>query len=80
MAAKIFLAKLILGSDIHKDLALAEKEVQEAQDKYNSACQVISVLEERGRTLNKSKQEISFSQSEKLSIDNLHAMHTQPKV
>jgi len=75
MAAKIFLAKLILGSDIHKDLALAEKEVQEAQDKYNSACQVISALEEKNRevsvSLDASKQEISSLQKEKVSIDAL---------
>lgn len=49
MAVKEFFAKLILGNDIHKDLAFAEKDVHEAKDKYNNARQMISVLEEKGK-------------------------------
>lgn len=73
MEVKEFLAKIILGSDIHKDLAIAKKEEQEAQDKYNNAYQTICLLEEKKRELNQSletfMQEISFLQSEKESID-----------
>lgn len=73
MEVKEFLAKIILGSDIHKDLAIAKKEEQEAQDKYNNAYQTICLLEEKKRELNQSletfMQEISFLQNEKESID-----------
>lgn len=69
MAAKEFLAKVILGRVVHKDLAIAEKEVYETQGKYNNACQTISVLEEKNRvlrdSLHTSKQEMSSLQNEK---------------
>lgn len=75
MAAKEFLAKLILGSNVHKDLAIAEKEEHEAKGKYNNACQAFSVLEEKERLFKKSldisKQEMFSLQSEKESIDIL---------
>ena len=72
MAVNKFLAKIILGRDIHKDLALAEKEASEAHGKYNNACQTISVLEEKNielsKSLDASKQEMTSLQSEKDSI------------
>ena len=75
MAAKEFLAKIILGSDVHKDLAIAEKEMNEVKDKYNNTCQTINVLEEKYRvlsvSLDTSKQEFSSLQGEKDSIDTL---------
>ena len=75
MAAKDFLAKIILGRDVYKDLAIAEKEMNEAQGKYNNACQTISTLEEKNRvlsdSLDTSKQELSSLQNEKESIDAL---------
>lgn len=78
MVVKDFLAKIILGSDIHKDLAIAENEVCEAQGKYNNACQTISTLEEKDRvlsdSLDTSKQELSSLISEK---DSIHALLSQ---
>ncbi len=75
MAAKEFLAKLILGNDIHKDLTFAEEDVYEARDKYNNAYLVIGVLEEKNRLLSESlatsKQDMSSLQSEKELIDAL---------
>lgn len=75
MATKEFLAKIILGQDVNKDLAIAEKEVGEAQGKYNNACEAISVLEEKmsvlSESLNTSKQEMSSLQNEKELIDAL---------
>ena len=72
MAIKEFLARIILGKDLHKDLAIAEKEVK---GKYNNACQTISILEGKNRELNKSletsKQELLSLQHEKESIDAL---------
>ena len=75
MAVNKFLAKIILGRDIHKDLAFAEKEASEAQGKYNNTCLVISVFEEKmgvlSKSLKTSKQEMTSLQSEKESIDVL---------
>lgn len=75
MAAKDFLAKIILGSDIYKDLAIAEKEMYDAQGKYNNACRAISELEEKKRLLSNSldilKQEEYSLECEKKSIDTL---------
>lgn len=75
MAIKEFLARIILGKDLHKDLAIAEKEVHEVKGKYNNACQTISILEGKNRELNKSletsKQELLSLQHEKESIDAL---------
>lgn len=75
MAAKDFLAKIILGSDIYKDLAIAEKEMYDAQGKYNNACRAISALEEKKRLLSNSldilKQEEYSLECEKKSIDTL---------
>lgn len=75
MAVKDFLAKIILGRDVRKDLVIAEKEMHEAQGKYNNACQTISVLEEKNRVLSESqdnsKQELYSLQSEKESVDAL---------
>lgn len=75
MATKEFLAKIILGRDVNKDLAIAEKEVGEAQGKCNNACQAISALEEKmsvlSESLNTSKQEMSSLQNEKELIDAL---------
>lgn len=75
MAVKEFFAKLILGNDIHKDLAYAEKDVHEAKDKYNNACLVIDVVGEKNRLLSESlyasKQKMFPLQSEKESIDTL---------
>ena len=72
MAAKHFLAKLLLGRDINEDLAMAEKGNREVHGKYNNACQTISVLEEKNRELSKSldasKQDMISLQSEKNSI------------
>lgn len=75
MAAKDFLAKIILGSDIYKDLAITEKEMHDAQGKYNNACIAISALEEKKRLLSNSldilKQEEYSLECEKESIDTL---------
>ena len=75
MAAKHFLAKLLLGRDINEDLAMAEKGNREVHGKYNNACQTISVLEEKNRllsdSLDTSKHELSFLKIEKISIDAL---------
>ncbi len=75
MAAKDFLAKIILGSDIYKDLAIAEKEMYDAQGKYNNACRANSALEEKKRLLSNSldilKQEEYSLECEKESIDTL---------
>ena len=75
MATKEFLAKILLGRNVHKDLAIAEKEVVEAQGMYNNACQTISTFEEKKRvlsdSLDTSKQELSSLKSEKDSIDTL---------
>lgn len=72
MAAKHFLAKLLLGRDINEDLAMAEKGNREVHGKYNNACLTISVLEEKNRELSKSldasKQDMISLQSEKNSI------------
>jgi len=72
MAAKHFLAKLLLGRDINEDLTMAEKGNREVHGKYNNACQTISVLEEKNRELSKSldasKQNMISLQSEKNSI------------
>ena len=75
MDAKEFLAKIILRRDVYKDLAIAEKEMNEAKDKYNNACQTISVLEDKNGEISKSldtsrKKKVSL-QSEKKSIDAL---------
>lgn len=75
MVVNEFLAKIILGRDVHKDLAFAEEEASEAHGKYNNACQTISVLEEENIELNKSldasKQEMTSLESEKDSTDAL---------
>ena len=75
MAAKHFLAKLLLGRDINEDLAMAEKGNREVHGKYNNACQTLSVLEEKNRllsdSLDTSKHELSFLKIEKISIDAL---------
>ncbi len=54
MATKEFLTKIILARDVHKDLAIAEKEVGEARGKYNYACQTISTLEKKNSVLSDS--------------------------
>jgi chromosome segregation ATPase len=78
MFINIFLAKIILGRDVQKDLAIAEKKEGEAQGKYNNACQTISALEEKIRvlsdSLDTSKQEFTSSRSEK---DSIHALLSQ---
>ena len=78
MIIKDFLAKIILGRDVRKDLAIAEKEVYEAQGKYNNAYQAIGVLEGKKRVLSDSldtfKQELSSSKSEK---DSIYALLSQ---
>lgn len=78
MIIKDFLAKIILGRDVRKDLAIAEKEVYEAQGKYNNAYQAIGVLEGKKRvlsdSLDTSKQELSSSKSEK---DSIYALLSQ---
>lgn len=75
MAANNFLARVILGSDIYKDLAITEKEMHDAQGKCNNACLAISALEENKRLLSNSldilKQEASSLECEKESIDTL---------
>ena len=75
MAVNKYIVKIILGRDIHKDLAIAEKQELEAQGKYNNACQTISVLEEKDRLLSKtldaSRRKLTSLQSEKKSIDKL---------
>ena len=75
MATKEFLVKIILGRDVYKDLAIAEKEMGEAQSKYNNACQTISTLKEKNRvlsdSLDTSKHELSSLKSEKDSTDSL---------
>lgn len=75
MNAKEFLAKIVLGKDVYKDLAIAEKEMNEAKDEYYNACQTISTLEERNRVLSDSfdasKQELSSLKSENDSIDTM---------
>lgn len=75
MDAKELLAKIILGRDVYKDLAIAEKIMNEAQGMYNNACQTISTFEEKKRvlsdSLDTSKQELSSLKSEKDSIDAL---------
>ena len=78
MIIKDFLAKIILGRDVRKDLAIAEKEVYEAQGKYNNAYQAIGVLEGKKRvlsdSLDTSKQELSSLKSEK---DSIYALLSQ---
>ena len=75
MNAKEFLAKIVLGKDVYKDLAIAEKEMNEAKDKYNNACQTLSVLEDKNgetsKSLDTSRKEKASLQSEKESIDAL---------
>ena len=72
MNAKEFLAKIVLGKDVYKDLAIAEKEMNEAKDKYNNACQTLSVLEDKNgetsKSLDTSRKEKASLQSEKESI------------
>ena len=75
MNAKEFLAKIVLGRDVYKDLTIAEKEMNEAKDKYNNACQTLSVLEDKNgetsKSLDTSRKEKASLQSEKESIDAL---------
>ena len=75
MNAKEFLAKIVLGKDVYKDLAIAEKEMHEAKDKYSNACQTLSVLEDKygkiSKSLDTSSKEKASLQSEKESIDAL---------
>ena len=75
MSAKEFLAKIVLGRDVYKDLTIAEKEMNEAKDKYNNACQTLSVLEDKNgeisKSLDTSRKEKASLQSEKESIDAL---------
>lgn len=75
MNAKEFLAKIVLGRDVYKDLTIAEKEMNEAKDKYSNACQTLSVLEykygEISKSLDTSSKEKASLQSEKESIDAL---------
>ena len=75
MNAKEFLAKIVLGRDVYKDLTIAEKEMNEAKDKYSNACQTLSVLEDKygeiSKSLDTSSKEKASLQSEKESIDAL---------
>ena len=75
MNAKEFLAKIVLGRDVYKDLTIAEKEMNEAKDKYSNACQTLSVLEDKNgeisKSLDTSRIEKASLQSEKESIDAL---------
>lgn len=75
MSVKEFLAKILLGRDVYKDLAIAEKEMNEAKDKYSYACQTLSVLEDKygeiSKSLDTSRIEKVSLQSEKESIDAL---------
>jgi len=75
MNAKEFLAKIVLGRDVYKDLTIAEKEMNEAKDKYSNACQTLSVLEDKYgeicKSLDTSSKEKASLQSEKESIDAL---------
>lgn len=73
MAVKDFLAKILLGSDIHEDLAMAEKKMCEAQDKYNNAYSANDVLEKECSSLEKSvnslTQELKTLKEEQVSLD-----------
>ena len=75
MSAKEFLAKILLGRDVYKDLAIAEKEMNEAKEKYDNVCQTLSVLEDKNgeisKSLDTSSKEKASLQSEKESIDAL---------
>ena len=75
MSVKEFLAKILLGRDVYKDLAIAEKEMNEAKEKYDNVCQTLSVLEDKNgeisKSLDTSRIEKASLQSEKESIDAL---------
>lgn len=53
MALKDFLTKILLGSDIHEDLAMAEKVKCETQNKYNNATNATDALEKECSSLEK---------------------------
>ena len=75
MSVKEFLAKILLGRDVYKDLAIAEKDMNEAKEKYDNVCQTLSVLEDKNgetsKSLDTSRKEKASLQSEKESIDAL---------
>jgi chromosome segregation ATPase len=54
MTVKDFLAKILLGSDIHEDLAESEREMRETKDKYISARNTNEALENECSLLDKS--------------------------
>ncbi|MBO7130493.1 MAG: hypothetical protein J6W05_12065 [Prevotella sp.] len=73
MDVKDYLAKLLLGGDIHENLAMAEKEMCEANDKYDNACNANDALEKECDSLEKSvnslTQELKTLKEEQLSLD-----------
>ncbi len=74
MAVKDFLAKLLLGSDLHDDLAIAEREMRETQDKYMSARSTNDALEKECISINKSvnllTQDLNTLKDEQKSLDD----------
>lgn len=73
MALKDFLAKLLLGGDIHENLAMAEKVMCEEKDKYDNACNANDALEKECSSLEKSveslAQELNTLKEEQVSLD-----------
>lgn len=73
MALKDFLTKILLGSDIYEDLAMAEKVKCETQNKYNNASNATDALEKECSLLEKSinslTQELKTLNEEQVSLD-----------
>lgn len=74
MVVKYFLAKLLLGSDIHEDLAASEREMRDVQDKYISARNTNEALENGcsslDKTVNLLTQEVNTLKDERKLLDD----------
>ena len=73
MTVKDFLTKILLGSDIHEDLAMAEKVKSETQNKYYNASNATDALEKEcsslEKTINSLTQELKTLNEEQVSLD-----------